>query len=99
MYKENLSAKKLDAIIKSFIDNKSKSKDVLRQYLKNEGFEENIVEEALCNVDINIFFKASAPSEQKTRKSILTRHQTRQGVTIRIFLLTVVIFYPRGNLS
>lgn len=99
LYKENLSAKKLDAIIHSIVNNKSKSKDVLRQYLKNEGFEENIVEEALCNVDINIFFKASAPSEQKNKEVHIDTHQTRQGVTIRIFLLTVVIFYPRGNLS
>lgn len=34
LYKENLSAKKLDAIIHSIVNNKSKSKDVLRQYLK-----------------------------------------------------------------
>lgn len=95
LYKENLSAKKLDAIIHSIVNNKSKSKDVLRQYLKNEGFEENIVEEALYNVDINIFFKASAPSEQKNKEVHIDTPSNKTGSDNTHFSLNGGDFLPK----
>ena len=110
LYKENLPAKKLQTIIHSIIDNKSKSKDVLRQYLKNEGFEENIVEEALCNVDVNIFFKASAPSEQKSKEVQIETPSNKTGhdntrfslnggrfLAKRLLVLNVISQYVKDN--
>lgn len=110
LYKENLPAKKLQAIIHSIIDNKSKSKDVLRQYLKNEGFEDDIVEEALCNVDINIFLKASAPSEQKSKEVQIETPSNKTGhdntrfslnggrfLAKRLLVLNVISQYVKDN--
>lgn len=110
LYKENLPAKKLQAIIHSIIDNKSKSKDVLRQYLKNEGFEDNIVEEALCNVGINIFLKASAPSEQKSKEVQIETPSNKTGhdntrfslnggrfLAKRLLVLNVISQYVKDN--
>lgn len=106
LYKENLPTMKLDAIIHSIVDNKSKSKDVLRRYLADKGFEESIVEEALCNVEVNIFFKTSDLSEQNSVNDHIdtplnktghdnTRFSLNGGpfLTKRQFVLSVVSQY------
>ena len=109
LYIENLPAMKLDAIIHSIVEDKSKSKDILRQYLKNEGFEECVVEEALCNVDVNISFKAPILSEQYSKKDHIdplnkaghdnTRFSLNGGpfLTKRQFVLSVVSQYIKDN--
>lgn len=110
LYKENLPAMKLDAIIHSIIDDKSKSKDILRQYLKNEGFEESIVEEVLCNVNVNISFKVPILSEQNSKKDHIDTPLNKTGhdntrfslngspfLTKRQFVLSVVSQYIKDN--
>ena len=112
LYKENLPIMKLNAIIRSIANDKSKSKDILKQYLKNEGFEESIIEEALCNVDVNIFFKTPNHSESKLKHDRIdtplnnighdnTRFSLNGGpfLTKRQFVLSVVSQYIKDNPS
>lgn len=110
LYKEHISAMKLNAILHSIAEDKSKAKDVLRRFLESEGFEQSIVEEALCNVDINIFYNTSAQSapysrhnstdtQQNGTKRDTTRFSLNGGpfLTKRHFVLSVVSQYIKDN--
>lgn len=64
LFKSKTPSIKLDAIIKDIIADKTKAEDILKLYLEFEGFEGEIVDKALQNVGIKIFYKNNKVSEQ-----------------------------------
>lgn len=65
LFKSKLPSMKLAAIINELIADKTKPEEVLRLYLAFEGFEGEIVDKALQNVGIDIYYKNSKVSEPK----------------------------------
>lgn len=63
LFKSKIPSIKLDAKIKEVIVDKTKAEEILRLYLEFEGFEGEIVDKALLNVGINIFYKSNKTSE------------------------------------
>lgn len=64
LYKSRLPRMKLDSLIRSLISDNSKAEEVLRLYLEYEGFEGEIVDDALRDVGVDIFFKNDVASEE-----------------------------------
>ena len=111
LYRTKLPAMKLDALLHSITEDNSKTEEVLRTFLELEGFTGKIVDEALENVSINIFYKNGTRSETTTEHTTRnTQGQLRTGhdntrfslnggpyLTKRKFVLSVVRQYIKDN--
>lgn len=110
-YKEILPKAKLNSIIRGIIEDKSKAEEVLRLYLEFEGYEGEMVDKALENIGINIFYKSdiavnpniepqssSIPSQNKTSHDN-TRFSLNGGdfLSKKKFVLSVVAEYIKDN--
>lgn len=113
LYKTKLPAIKLEAIIKSITSDESKAMEVLRLYLELEGFEGEIVDNALKDVGINIFLKNEMASEPNPNvQSYAERQSNKSGhdntrfslcdgpfLNKRQFVLAVVTQYIKDHPS
>ena len=100
LFKSKLPSMKLSAIINELIADKTKPEEVLRLYLGFEGFEGEIVDKALQNVGIDIYYKSSKvlepePEQEQSKKTI---NQTiKVGHDNTRFSLNGGSFLPKRN--
>ena len=111
LYKSRLQSIKLDEIINSIISDESKAEEVLRMYLELEGFKGEIVDKALKNVGVNIFFKNKVGLDSQYNDQVSeSLHLNKSGhdntrfslnggdfVSKRQFVLNVVSQYIKEN--
>lgn len=98
LFNSKLPSMKLDAIINEIIEDKTKAEEVLRLYLGFEGFEGEIVDKALQDVGIEIFYKSQKPleSEQKPLES-QSSQLVKTGHDNTRFSLNGGSFLPKRN--
>lgn len=98
LFKSKLPSMKLAAIINELIADKTKTEEVLRLYLGFEGFEGEIVDKALQNVGIDIYYKSSKVSEPEPEQSEKPSNQiVKVGHDNTRFSLNGGAFLPKRN--
>lgn len=64
-YKRVLPAIKLNKLLQTITNDSSKAEEVLKLYLKIKGFEGEVVDDALKDIEINIYYKKDRNSESQ----------------------------------